>query len=99
MDAGSNFMTTHCDVINNTPYDIQAGDSIYSATEDETTTVHLVCVGEPLRIPYRVCLWTTTPTTTRFGVMSMMWKNSTLDSFDVGLDYTYCDVTLLYSRV
>ena len=30
-----------------------------------------------------------------------MWKgNSTLDSFDIGLDYTYCDVTLsVFSRM
>ena len=101
MDADSNFMTTHCDVLNNTPYDIQAGESIYSATEDGNYNCALGVCGSSIAYTVAGVLVDNYSNNHAFrGNIYDVEGNPTLDSFDIGLDYTYCDVTLsVFSRM
>ncbi|MAA80563.1 MAG: hypothetical protein CL916_15010 [Deltaproteobacteria bacterium] len=101
MDTDSNFMTTHCDVLNNTPYDIQAGSSTYSATEDGNYNCAMGVCGSSIAYTVSGVFVDNYSNNHAFrGNIYDVVGNSTLDSFDIGLEYTYCDVTLsVFSRM
>lgn len=101
MDSDSNFMTTHCDVLNNTPYDIQAGNLMYSATEDGNYNCAMGVCGSSIAYTVSGVFVDNYSNNHAFrGNIYDVVGNPTLNSFDIGLDYTYCDVTLsIFSRM
>ena len=101
MDESSNFMTTHCDVLENEPYDIQTGGSTYSATEDGNYNCSFGMCGSSVAHTVSGVLVDNYSNNHAFrGNIYDVVGNSTLDSFDVGLDFTYCDIVLsVFSRM
>lgn len=101
MDNTSTFIATTCDVLENSPQDIQNADSVYFAGEDGNYTCAQGMCGSS--IAYAVSGLLVDSYSNNFAFRGNVYNvvgNPTLDSFDIGLDYSYCDIVLaIFSRL